>query len=92
MGRGVTNRLEAYFRARPNVWIDGMELAKVGGCYGWRSRFTDLRQRGMEIQNRQERVTVLGNQFTKSYYRYVPEAPGEANAVPHDLNEWVLRP
>lgn len=55
---GCADRLEAYFKARPNVWIDGLELGRIGcGAYGWRSRLTPLRRQcGMVIENRQRYV------------------------------------
>jgi hypothetical protein len=49
------DRLEDYFKARPNAWIDGLELARVAGAYAWRSRCSDLRKRGMQIENRMRR-------------------------------------
>jgi hypothetical protein len=67
----LNDTLEAFFRARPNTWIDGKELATVAGGYGWRSRCSDLRKRGMTVENRQERR----NGYTRSFYRYVPDLP-----------------
>ena len=58
-----------YFRARPHVWLDGMEIAKVGGCYAHRTRVSNCRTKlGMTIENRQRKV----GQVTVSEYRYVP--------------------
>ncbi len=73
----LTDRLDAYFRARPNVWLDGLELAKVAGSYAWRSRCSNLRQRGMTIENRQRRPEYARGRATGqvvSEYRYVPAA------------------
>ena len=53
----LADRLADYFKARPNVWIDGMQLASVAGSYAWRSRCSDIRRKfGMVIENRQRRV------------------------------------
>lgn len=55
------------FRARAGQWIDGLELARAGGAYAWRSRVSDVRtQLGMVIDNRQRRV----GKRTVSEYRY----------------------
>lgn len=61
-----------YFTTRPNTWINGMTLSHVGGCYAWRSRVSDCRQRGMTIENRQR--TVDGH--TVSEYRFVLDRTG----------------
>lgn len=49
----LNDRLEAFFRANADKWIDGKRLAQIAGGYAWRSRCSDLRtQRGMAIENR----------------------------------------
>jgi hypothetical protein len=61
------------FRARPNVWIDGLELAERGGRYAWRSRLAELRRPpfNMRIVNRQRRVgRPDGSTFVVSEYRF----------------------
>ena len=68
----LNDRLAAYFRARPNRWIDGRDLADVAGAYAWRSRCADLRKRGMRIENKQVRKEFMGQVWTESFYRYVP--------------------
>ena len=66
------DRLAAYFRQRPNVWIDGLELGTVGGGYAWRTRKSECcRQLGMRIVNRQRKV----GRVTISEYCYQPEMP-----------------
>jgi hypothetical protein len=59
----LNDKLDAYFRAKPDVWIDGMELATVAGSYAWRSRISNLRtERGMVIENRKRTMPQhLGN-------------------------------
>jgi hypothetical protein len=71
MNQTLNDRLAAHFRAHPGEWIDGKELATIAGGYGWRSRCSDLRKRGMTVENRQERR----NGYTRSFYRYVPDLP-----------------
>ncbi len=68
MALTLCDQLEAYFKARPGQWLDGMELAHVAGQYAWRSRCSDLRRRGLRIENKQVRVPW----GVKSLYRYVP--------------------
>jgi len=56
MGKTVPGRvaLAAMFQRRPNEWINGLELARVGGAYAWRTRVSDLRRPpySMRIDNR----------------------------------------
>lgn len=70
----LTDRLEAFFRQRPFVWVDGKQLAQVAGAYAWRSRCADLRKRGLTIENQQ--ITFKDNATNRrwkiSEYRYVP--------------------
>jgi hypothetical protein len=71
MNQTLNDRLAAHFRAHPGEWIDGKELATIAGGYGWRSRCSDLRKRGMTVENKQERR----HGYTRSFYRYVPDLP-----------------
>jgi hypothetical protein len=71
MSESLNDKLEAFFKAHPNTWIDGKELATIAGGYGWRSRCSDLRKRGMTVENRQRRR----GGYTISEYRYVPDLP-----------------
>lgn len=89
----VTERLEAYFKEREGLWLDGMEIARVAGCYGWRTRCSDLRKLGMTIENRQRRQTdTQGRRWTTSEYRYVPSSPSVApERAGHDCNGFELR-
>lgn len=65
----LTAQLAAYFKARPHVWIDGVQIENIAGRYAWRTRISNCRTRfGMVIENRQTRE----GKFTKSEYRYVP--------------------
>jgi hypothetical protein len=68
-------QLATYFTRRPNVWIDGRELARIGGAYAWRSRVSDLRRPPfrLQIQNRQRRVRTNGRSVVVSEYRLVAD-------------------
>jgi hypothetical protein len=39
----LTAKVAALFASRPNDWIDGRDVALVGGAYGWRTRIADAR-------------------------------------------------
>ena len=63
----LCDRLEMFFRDRPEQWIDGRVLGTVAGAYAWRSRVSQLRrERGMQIANRQRRV----DGYVVSEYRW----------------------
>ena len=52
-----TARVAKLFKANPGRWIDGMEIAKVGGCYASRTRISECRTKlGMSIENRVRRI------------------------------------
>lgn len=80
-----TEALAAFFKARPNIWVSGLNLASIAGGYAWRTRVSDLRGApfNMTIENRQRRVVEPGGRrFIVSEYRFVPEQSGtEANAA-----------
>lgn len=74
-GTSLTDKLEAFFRDRPLTWIDGKTLAQIAGGYAWRTRTSELRKRGMVIENRvTTRYTAGQTAFKASEYRYVPSA------------------
>jgi hypothetical protein len=83
-------RLAAFFRRSPGTWYDGRELGMIAGCYGWRSRVSDLRRPpfNMTIENRQRTVGGPTSPFTISEYRYVP-TPAATDAV---VPTWELTP
>lgn len=69
MSRTLRDDVAAYFKARPNTWIDGMAIAQIGGCYASRTRISDCRtQLDMTIENRQRRE----GRRVISEYRFVP--------------------
>ena len=71
--RSLTSRLAEFFTANPNVWIDGRELAGIAGCYGWRTRCSDIRRPpfNMQIDNRLRVIEIHGEPVTISEYRFV---------------------
>ena len=73
------NAVADLFRSQPHVWIDGMAIAQVGGCYASRTRISNCRrQLGMCIENRQRKV----GRRTVSEYRYQPASePRQANLL-----------
>ena len=62
----------AYFKAHPGEWIDGLELARIGGAYAWRTRVSECRRElGMNIPK--PRLRRMPNSQRKvSEYRYLP--------------------
>jgi hypothetical protein len=88
MSESLNDKLQAYFQARPNVWIDGKVLATVAGGYGWRTRVSNLRrQRGMTIENLiVHSTTDDGERFKESHYRYVPAVESESVVVRVDAD------
>ena len=64
-----TEQVAAYLVDRAGVWVDGLELANIGGAYAWRSRVSDARKLGHRIDNRQRKV----GERTVSEYRLVRE-------------------
>lgn len=73
----LADRLAAFFRERPNQWVDGRELARVAGSYAWRTRISDIRRRPhlLTIKNRQRRIkTADGTVIVSKYCLDTPEA------------------
>lgn len=65
-----TERVADLFRSYPHAWIDGNVIAKVGGCYAYRTRISECRTLlGMRIENRVRKTT---NGVRVSEYRYIP--------------------
>lgn len=71
----LADRLESFFDEHPGEWLDGRELAKIGGAYAWRTRVSDLRKPPyrMRILNRRRRVEQDGRVWSVSEYSYQPE-------------------
>lgn len=64
-----------YLRDRPNEWVDGRDLARIGGAYAWRTRVSEARRfHGMVIENRVRLVRDpdTWHRWKLSEYRYVP--------------------
>jgi hypothetical protein len=73
----LNQRLEAFLKARPGVWIAATDFESVAGRQAWRSRLSDVRRkRGMTIENRQRWIELTeGRGYTLSEYRFVPTLP-----------------
>lgn len=66
----LTDRVAALFRAHPGQWIDALELSKVAGVGGWRTRKNECEHRyGMVIENR---IAHWPDGRNRSQYRYLP--------------------
>jgi hypothetical protein len=63
-----TEKVARMFKANAGLWLDGMDIARYGGIYCWRTRVSECRQMGMAIENRQRRA---GRRII-SEYRYNP--------------------
>lgn len=74
----LTDRVAAYLWSRAGQWVDGRELAQVGGYAAWRSRVSDCRTNlGLTIENR----TYRRNGYTVSEYRLVRPARQKGEAA-----------
>jgi hypothetical protein len=69
----LCDKLEAYLRAHPNKWVSAHLLMGVAGQMAWRTRVSDLRKRGMRIENRVRTIKRDGSSFKTSEYLFVPE-------------------
>jgi hypothetical protein len=60
--------------ARAGEWVNGHELAKVGGTFAFRTRISEARRlHAMAIENRCRRMRLdNGQRFTITEYRFVP--------------------
>lgn len=73
--KSLAAKLAAYFLERPNLWIDGRELASIGGAYAWRSRCSQIRYPpfNLRITNRQRHLQdAYGKPYAVSEYRFEP--------------------
>ncbi len=63
-----TEDVIAYFAAKPGVWIEARDLAKIGGFCSWRTRISEARK-----QFKKDGGDIEWNgQVRASAYRYVP--------------------
>jgi hypothetical protein len=65
----LTGRVYALLDAHRGQWVDGREIAQVGGYAGWSARVRDLRKLGYTVEQRDYRVERDGRKFTVSEYR-----------------------
>jgi len=66
----LCGRVFDVLHARRGEWIDGRELAKIGGFAGFTARCRELRNRyGYDIENRWYEVRRDGKKFRVTEYR-----------------------
>lgn len=70
-----TRDLATYFQRQPGVWINAIDLERIGGRQAWRTRVSNCRVKfKMDITNRERKVQRPdGSRFTVSEYRFVPK-------------------
>jgi hypothetical protein len=68
----LCDKLEAYFRDRPHRWLTAQMLMQVAGQMAWRTRVSDLRKRGMDIENRTRRVSIHADGCPSNVLNYAP--------------------
>lgn len=71
----LCDRVAALLKAREGQWVDGRDIAAVGGYAAYRTRLSDLRRSpyAMQIDNRVRTVEVEPGRFVKiSEYKFVP--------------------
>lgn len=75
MSEPFTEKIAAYFKARPGIWIDARDLEPIGGRQAWRTRVSDARRQfQLDIRNRTRRVRLAdGSTYTKSEYAFFPK-------------------
>lgn len=76
----LTERVAAVLQSHAGRWVDGQDLAKVGGYAGWSARCRDLRKPpyNWTIENRQRTIrSSTGRRYKITEYRLVPH--GEAS-------------
>ena len=76
----LTDRLAAYFRARPMEMIDAIKLEAVGGRQGWRTRCSELR-RAPHFMTIQNSIRRWPSGRKRSMYRYVPPQPAQGTQL-----------
>ena len=68
----LMDRVLARLQQTPNVWVDARELADVGGFAAWRTRVSNLRKHGYQIENQWYDVRQRdGRTFRVSLYKLV---------------------
>jgi DNA-binding response OmpR family regulator len=65
----LTGRVYALLDAHRGEWVDGREIAQVGGYAGWSARVRDLRKLGYTVEQQDYRVERDGRKFTVTEYR-----------------------
>jgi hypothetical protein len=71
----LTDRLEAFLKARPNTWLFRKELDDLIPGGGYRQEVTRCRKRGMTILCEKREYEPYGRKV--SFYRYVPKGQAQ---------------
>lgn len=71
VGKSQCEAMEELLKKRSGEWVSMLELAAASGSMNVHSRVSDLRHRGMSIENRSDREDGR----VKSFYRYTPSKP-----------------
>jgi hypothetical protein len=67
----LTGRVYALLDAHRGQWVDGREIAQVGGYAGWSARVRDLRKLGFVVENRQRTMKLATSNIVITEYRLV---------------------
>jgi hypothetical protein len=65
----LTGRVYALLDAHRGQWVDGREIAQVGGYAGWSARVRDLRKLGYTVEQRDYRQKTVSGTITITEYR-----------------------
>lgn len=79
MSATLREAVAAHFRAHPNQWVSAYTLMQIGGSMAWRTRVSEVRRMGLNIENYVERDS---EGVAKSFYRYSP--PVEVEEARHE--------
>jgi len=83
MRHSYTSDVLVYLTARPGAWVDGLDLARIGGAYAWRTRVSNARTL-LEAAGRGtiENALVRQGKSVRSRYRFVPAQANSQRELP----------
>ena len=73
----LVDKMLAEFVRHPGEWLDVQRLAEVGGIGGWRTRVSDVRHRGVRIE---QRLIKWPDGRNRSQYCYRPSGAQRSGA------------
>lgn len=92
---GHASKVVAHFRAHRGIWIDSLELERIGGRHAWRTRVSDARavfcrELGWPFPVKdgpdpiQNRLRTVGDRMVSEYryLEYVPLGRDAAEPIP----------